>query len=68
MTRAWCSNSAPQNIMSSLFQYSINEVKEEWKKLKEKGGFKPPFLLRHPHCVLYLLFHSLKNHLINYNE
>ena len=37
MTRAWCSNSAPQNIMSSLFQYSINEVEKEWKKLKEQG-------------------------------
>lgn len=37
MTRAWCSNSAPKNIMSSLFQYSINELEEEWKKLKEKG-------------------------------
>lgn len=36
MTRAWCSNSAPQNIMSSLFQYSINEVEQEWKKLKEQ--------------------------------
>lgn len=37
MTRAWCSNSAPQNIMSSLFQYSINEVEKEWEKLKEQG-------------------------------
>lgn len=36
MTRAWCSNSAPQNIMSSLFQYSINEAEQEWKKLKEQ--------------------------------
>lgn len=37
MTRAWCSNSAPQNIMSSLFQYSINEVEQDWKKLKEQS-------------------------------
>ena len=37
MTRAWCSNSAPQNIMSSLFQYSIDEVEQEWRKLKELG-------------------------------
>ena len=37
MTRAWCSNSAPQNIMSSLFQYSINEVEQEWRELKERG-------------------------------
>ena len=35
MTRAWCSNSAPKNIMSSLFQYSINDVKKHWKELKE---------------------------------
>ena len=37
MTRAWCSNSAPQNIMSSLFQHSINEVEQEWRELKERG-------------------------------
>ena len=37
MTRAWCSNSAPQNIMSSLFQYSIDDVKKEWDKLKIQG-------------------------------
>lgn len=37
MTRAWCSNSAPQNIMSSLFQNSINEVEKEWNKLAEEG-------------------------------
>ena len=37
MTRAWCSNSAPSNIMSSLFQHSINEAKNEWKKLKQEG-------------------------------
>lgn len=37
MTRAWCSNSAPPNIMSSLFQYSINEVEKEWRNLKEIG-------------------------------
>lgn len=32
MTRAWCSNSSPANLMSSLFQYSINEIKRKWKK------------------------------------
>ena len=37
MTRAWCSNSAPQNIMSSLFQHSIDYANEEWKKLKKDG-------------------------------
>ena len=37
ITRAWCSNSAPQNIMSSLFQFSINEVEKEWRELKDKG-------------------------------
>ena len=36
MTRTWCLNSAPQNIMNSLFQYSINEVEQECKKLKEQ--------------------------------
>ena len=37
MTRAWCSNSAPQNIMSSLFQHSIDYANKEWKKLKKDG-------------------------------
>ncbi len=32
MTRAWSSNSAPQNIMSSLFQFSINDISNKWKK------------------------------------
>lgn len=32
MTRAWCSNSAPQNVMSSLFQYSIKELTRKWKE------------------------------------
>lgn len=32
MTRAWCSNNAPQNIMSSLFQYSINDISKRWKE------------------------------------
>ncbi len=31
MTRAWCSNFAPQNIMSSLFQHSINELDKKWQ-------------------------------------
>lgn len=37
MTRAWCSNSAPQNIMSSLFQHSIDYANKEWEKLKKDG-------------------------------
>ena len=37
MTRAWCSNSAPQNIMSSLFQHAIDYANKEWKKLKKDG-------------------------------
>ena len=37
MTRAWCSSSAPQNIMSSLFQHSIDAIKAEWKNLKKEG-------------------------------
>ena len=37
MTRAWCSNSAPQNIMSSLFQYSINDLSKKWAKDSEYG-------------------------------
>lgn len=37
MTRAWCSNSAPQNIMSSLFQYSINEIAKKWKNDSKLG-------------------------------
>lgn len=37
MTRAWCSNSAPKNIMSSLFQHSVDAIREEWKQLKEEG-------------------------------
>lgn len=32
MTRAWCSNTAPQNIMSSLFQFSINDIADKWKE------------------------------------
>ena len=37
MTRAWCANYAPSNIMSSLFQYSIDEISKEWKeKSKER--------------------------------
>lgn len=30
MTRAWCSNSSPQNIMSSLFQYAITDISKSW--------------------------------------
>jgi len=30
MTRAWCSNSAPANIMSSLFQFAINDIQSNW--------------------------------------
>lgn len=37
MTRAWCSNSAPTNIMSYLFQYSIDDITAKWKELKENG-------------------------------
>lgn len=37
MTRAWCSNSAPANIMSALFQYSINEISSKWKEMKKQG-------------------------------
>jgi len=37
MTRAWCSNSAPQNIMSSLFQYSIKELTRRWAEDKKLG-------------------------------
>lgn len=37
MTRAWCSNSAPQNIMSSLFQYSINDIAKNWKEDSKLG-------------------------------
>ena len=37
MTRAWCSNFAPQNVMSSLFQYSIKELAQKWKKESELG-------------------------------
>ena len=38
MTRAWCSNSAPQNVMSSLFQFSIRELAKKWK-VEGKLGF-----------------------------
>lgn len=38
MTRAWCSNYAPKNIMSSLFQYSFNEIKNNWITKKEFQG------------------------------
>lgn len=37
MTRAWCSNSAPLNIMSSLFQYSVNDLSKKWMKESEVG-------------------------------
>lgn len=37
MTRAWCSNSAPANIMSSLFQYSIDEITKDWKEKSQEG-------------------------------
>ena len=37
MTRAWCANSAPSNIMSSLFQYSINDIYENWKEGAKEG-------------------------------
>ena len=30
MTRAWCANSAPANIMSSLFQFAINDIQSNW--------------------------------------
>lgn len=38
MIRAWCSNSAPQNIMSSLFQHSINELEKKWQ-IESRDGF-----------------------------
>lgn len=37
MTRAWCSNSAPANIMSSLFQYSIDKITKDWKEKSQEG-------------------------------
>lgn len=37
MTRAWCSNSAPQNVMSSLFQFSIRELARKWKNESKIG-------------------------------
>ena len=37
MTRAWCSNSAPQNVMSSLFQFSIRELAKKWKAESKLG-------------------------------
>ena len=37
MTRAWCSNSTPSNTMSSLFQYSINDIENKWKDMREQG-------------------------------
>lgn len=37
MTRAWCSNSAPQNVMSSLFQFSIKELAKKWKTESKQG-------------------------------
>lgn len=37
MTRAWCSNSAPKNIMSSLFQYSINDLSKRWMEESKIG-------------------------------
>ena len=37
MTRAWCSNSAPTNIMSALFQYSIKDLEDMWKKGVKDG-------------------------------
>lgn len=37
MTRAWCSNSAPRNIMSSLFQYSIEELSKKWMEESKLG-------------------------------
>ena len=43
MTRAWCSNNAPSNIMSSLFQYSINDVQKEWKE-RSKNGLEDKYL------------------------
>lgn len=43
MTRAWCSNSAPINIMSSLFQYAINDISNQWKN-KCKDGLEDKYL------------------------
>lgn len=37
MTRAWNTDGAPKNLMSSLFQYSIDELQKEWKELKKQG-------------------------------
>ena len=36
MTRAWNSDDAPKNTMSSLFQYAINDINKEWKRLKKQ--------------------------------
>ncbi|MBQ8044144.1 MAG: (d)CMP kinase [Clostridia bacterium] len=38
MTRAWRSNSAPKNIMSSLFQKSFDYISKEFKSDKENQG------------------------------
>lgn len=38
MTRAWCSNYAPKNIMSSLFQYSFNDINNNWIAKKKFLG------------------------------
>jgi len=37
MTRAWCSNNAPINMMSYLFQYAIDDISMNWKKLSEQN-------------------------------
>lgn len=43
MTRAWCSNNAPSNIMSSLFQYSIDDIQKDWKE-RSKNCFEDKYL------------------------
>lgn len=43
MTRAWCSNYAPSNIMSALFQFSIDDISNNWKQ-KCKSGAEDKYL------------------------
>lgn len=43
MTRAWCADSAPFNIMSSLFQFSIDDISEKWK-IRIRDGYEDKLL------------------------